>query len=605
MSPSVDHEKKELQHGDPTNCPAEHSRVSETERTSSDEQDPCYGEELSTGEPRSEEPATSPDQPDNPPKYSIYTLWEKRFIVLAAALSAFFSPLTAQIYLPALPVLAKEFHVTQSQINLTVTTYMIFQGVTPMFIGGFADSAGRRPAFVICFVVYIAANIGLALSKNYASVLAVRCLQSAGSSTTVALCQAVVADIITSAERGQYIGITVIPIVLAPSLGPVLGGVLSQYLGWRSIFWFLTIASAINLAALLFFFPETCRRIVGDGSVRPPLAYRTFRQMLVDRRRRRRAAAEEASGGLKRTTSTASAAPTLRLAAPDVLGSVVLLCQKELGLLLFYSAVAFAGFYAVATAMPSQLSSMYGLNDLQIGLMYLPLAGGSIASALVAGPAINRNYRRHAARLGLAVDKTRQMDLAGFPIERARLEVGMPLLALSAAALVCWGWVMQERGGLPATCVLLFVMGAGLTGFSNTSNVLIVDIHPGRAGAAVAANNLTRCLLGAASSAVIVPMINAMGSGWAFTLIGLLYVVFSPVLLLIMKKGVAWRAEEAEKEERKRRRKEEAGAGVGEDGVQDGEREDRNGVAGGNAGGIGSETKEENDVEGERRVGGS
>lgn len=214
------------------------------------------------------------------PRYSVYTVWEKRGIVLAAALTSFFSPLTAQIYLPALPTLARELGVSSGQINLTITTYMIFQGITPMFIGSLADSAGRRPAYLICFVVYIAANIGLALAPSYGAILGLRCLQSAGSSTTVALCSAVVADIVTSAERGQYIGFTVVASVLAPALGPIIGGLLSQHLGWRAIFWFLTILAGVALALLALFFPETCRDIVGDGSITPPFVYQSVWQMV-------------------------------------------------------------------------------------------------------------------------------------------------------------------------------------------------------------------------------------------------------------------------------------------------------------------------------------
>lgn len=530
-----------------------------SEKTANSTETQSYHEELTTGEPPSEAKESSPDQPDNPPPYSIYTLWEKRWIVLGASLSAFFSPLTAQIYLPALPTLSKDFNVSPSQINLTVTTYMIFQGVTPMFIGGFADTAGRRPAYLICFVVYIAANIGLALSKNYVSVLVVRMLQSAGSSTTVALNQAVVADIITSAERGQYIGITVIPIVLAPSLGPVLGGLLAEYLGWRSIFWFLTIAAVVTLIPMLLFFPETCRKIVGDGSIRPHPAYRTFWQMIMDWRRKR--AARETAGNLSlaRVSSTATSGskrPKLKLVSPNFLGSLIILFEKEIGLLLFYSGLVFAGFYAIATALPAQLQAKYGFNDVIVGLMYLPLAGGSIVTAFVAGPLINRNFRRHAARLGLSVDSSRQMDLSNFPIERARLEVGIPLLSLSIAVMLVWGWVMQERVSVAVPCVLLFLMGVGMIGFVNTINTLLIDIYPSKAGAAVAANNLTRCLLGAAASAAIQPMITALGSGWAFFLLGALYIVLSPLLLVVMKMGPRWRAEVVAKEKRKKEKKE-------------------------------------------------
>jgi multidrug resistance protein len=531
----------------------------QSEKTSNSTETQSHHGELATGEPPSEAKDSSPDQPDNPPPYSIYTLWEKRFIVLAASLSAFFSPLTAQIYLPALPTLSKDFNVTPSQINLTVTTYMIFQGVTPMFIGGFADTAGRRPAYLICFIVYIAANIGLALSKDYVSVLVVRMLQSAGSSTTVALNQAVVADIITSAERGQYIGITVIPIVLAPSLGPVLGGILAEYLGWRSIFWFLTIAAVVMLIPMLLFFPETCRKIVGDGSIRPHPAYRTFWQMIMDWRRKRAARKAAGKSGLERVTSTATSGsqrPSFKLVSPNFLGSLIILFEKEVGLLLFYSGIVFGGFYAIATALPAQLEAKYGFNDVIVGLMYLPLAGGSTVTAFVAGPLINRNFRRHAAKLGLAVDSSRQMDLTNFPIERARLEVGVPLLWLSIAVMLVWGWVMQENVSVAVPCVLLFLMGVGMIGFVNTVNTLLIDIYPSKAGAAVAANNLTRCLLGAAASAAIQPMITRLGSGWAFFLLGGLYVVCFPLLLLVMKKGPKWRAEVVAKEKRKKEKRE-------------------------------------------------
>jgi MFS family permease len=82
---------------------------------------------------------------------------------------------------------------------------------------------------VICFTIYIIADIALALQKNYVALLILRMLQSAGSSGTVAIANAVVADVATSAERGLYIGITSLTGILAPSLGPILGGVISQY----------------------------------------------------------------------------------------------------------------------------------------------------------------------------------------------------------------------------------------------------------------------------------------------------------------------------------------------------------------------------------------
>ncbi len=171
------------------------------------------------------------------------------------------------------------------------------------------------------------------------------------------------------------------------------------------------------------------------------------------------------------------------------------------------------------------------------------------------GPALSWNYHRHARRLGLAVDRGRQADLSDFPIERARLEIGIPMAILSTAALLCWGWVLEQRVHVAVPCVVNFFYGIGLVGFTNTLNVLLIDVSPGQPGAAVAANNLARCLLGAAFSAAIVPMIDSMGLGWAFFLLGALTAVLMPLLYLLMRNGIQYRREQAEKEARRRARK--------------------------------------------------
>jgi MFS family permease len=64
---------------------------------------------------------------------------------------------------------------------------MIFQGLAPTIFGDFADMAGRRPAYIVAFIIYLGANIGLALQNSYVSLFLLRCLQSTGSSGAFAL----------------------------------------------------------------------------------------------------------------------------------------------------------------------------------------------------------------------------------------------------------------------------------------------------------------------------------------------------------------------------------------------------------------------------------
>ncbi|KAI1162763.1 major facilitator superfamily domain-containing protein [Nemania serpens] len=478
-----------------------------------------------------------------PPPHSVYTLWEKRLIVISAAFSGLFASWTAQIYLPALNNAAHDLHTSAKEINLTITSYMIFQGVTPIFIGGYADAMGRRPVYMICFFLYIIVDIALAKSDGYGSLLALRSVQSITISSTQALCQGVVADISTSSERGQYAAFLALPTILGPSIGPVIGGAIAQFLGWRNIFWFLAITGLINLGIIIAFFPETCRKIVGDGSVLPRKANQTLLQLLQNRRKD---VSHEVEIGT--TPAPDGEIPKTNFAWARFLSALTLLFEKEMFILSTYGGLLFAGLYAVGTAAPSLFARYYGYNGLTIGLLYLPLAVGSVVSVVLVGKALNWNFHRHAKRLGITINKGRHTDLSEFPIEQVRIEVLIPPFVLSIIVITAWGWAVENQVSVGVVIVLVFLLGLGLSGVASVFNALITDIRPEKASAASASNNIIKFLLGAAMSAAIEPLILAVNPGKAFSIIASFYVVVSPCLVVLVRKGMKWREEIREKD---------------------------------------------------------
>lgn len=413
-----------------------------------------------------------------------------------------------------------------------------------MMIAGFSDGAGRRPAYIYCFIVYIVANVALALQRDYAALLVLRCLQSAGSSGTVALCNGVVADLVTSAERGIYVGYTSVASILGPIVGPIIGGVISQYLGWWWIFWFLTIWSVVYFIPFFLFLPETCRKVVGDGSIPPPKLNQSLTGIIREKRRVKAGIAVDA-------TQQEAVRKNYRLGFPNPLPTLLIAGDKESGLILFCSGLLVAVLYAVTTGIPYLFDKIYGFNELQLGLVYIPFGAGSIVSAFSTGKTIDWNYRRHAKRSGFPLTKNRHQDLTNFPIERARLEVALPLLYLGNVGLIAYGWTLQYETNLAGPLILLFVFGYGTMAAFQVMQILIVDINPGNAAASTAANNLFRCLLGAGSTAVVLPMIDRMGAGWAYTFSSLVWIALSPSLWLLMKYGPRWRKEKKEKEDRR------------------------------------------------------
>ncbi|KAK5047715.1 hypothetical protein LTR84_006380 [Exophiala bonariae] len=493
-------------------------------------------------ERQTQHPTTEYDTP-----FSVWSRSEKKFIILTASIAAFFSPVSAHIYYPALNRISEDLNVSTSLINLSITTYMIFQGLAPAFVGEFSDNAGRRPAYLVCGMIYTIANIGLALQNSYAGLLVLRCFQSAGSSGTVSLIYAVIADVVPSSDRGSYVVYAAVLPQLAPSLGPVIGGLLAQYANWHFIFWFLFIVATVVFVPLGLFFPETCRKIVGDGSISPA----KLNRCLTNKIQERRMAAENSNIAQPKQNDEAPQSKKHSLRFPNPFAVLALLVQKECGPILIYTAVFSSGMFSTLALIPSQFKKVYGFNELQLSLCYIPLGCGTIAAAFIRGRIIDSRFRHYANKLGLEVVRNRKMDLTDFPLEKARIEVVLPTLYLGSACIIAFGWTVQSETHLAGPLILLFFIGFCSSATNSTFQVLLVDIYPGRAGAVTAANNLLKCWLGAAAAALVIPMINAIGVGWTCTLFSVFFVAGSPLLWFIMKHGPRWRREAAEKKKTK------------------------------------------------------
>ncbi|EYE92653.1 putative MFS transporter [Aspergillus ruber CBS 135680] len=466
-----------------------------------------------------------------PRPYSSFSNLQKKYIVFTAAGAGFFSSLSAQIYFPALNALAEDLGVSSSLINLTVTSYMIFQGIAPMFLGSFADQTGRRPAYIICFVIYIASNIGLALQSNYAALIVLRCLQSSGISSSVALSAATVADVSTKEERGSYMGIVMAGNFSGPAIGPIIGGLLAQYLGWKSIFWFLTIASGVFLVPLLLFLPETARNVVGDGTSPAQSWNRPLVQYFYHN-----SAAKQPSEDLDRSDSSGSPEkPQHKLSFPNPLKPLVIVFHPNSIIVLLVTGVIMGGNMTVLSSITEMYSTQYGLSILQIGLCYITLGTGSILASVITGRLLDWNYRRSAAKLAGpdATPEQIQAQKESVPVEKARSAITIPLVVMGSVTVLAFGWVVNFGVHLAAPEVLLFFIGMGQTGGFISTSTLLVDLHTTHPAAATAANNMVRSFFSAAASAAIDPMLNAIGRGWAFTLVSFILLGTIPFLLLL------------------------------------------------------------------------
>lgn len=383
----------------------------------------------------------------------------------------------------------------------------------------------------------MAANIGLALQSNYAALLVLRILQSCGSSGTVALSSAVVSDVATRQQRGSYIGLAALGSSMGPAIGPLIGGLLTHFLGWRSTFWFLTIYAGVMLLVYLLFFPETCRNVVGNGSLP---AQRWNRPLLLHFWQKYRGSAHTAVTTSEKTTKR----------RPGILSTIPILLNKESFLILFFIGIVYGGYYIIITGLPQQLTTTYNFNSIQVGLCYIPVGMGPMLIRPFVGRIMDANFRRHARLAGIEVAENRQVDIENFPVEQARLQVSLALIYISSASIIPYGWVMNlSHPPLAAVLVLLFITSMTISAAFQPATALIIDINPQSPAAATAANQFVRCLIGAGAVAAVNPMLNSLGRGWTTTLVALVWVAASSMWWAVIFWGPKWRKAKRSKKE--------------------------------------------------------
>ncbi|CZR52649.1 related to MFS multidrug transporter [Phialocephala subalpina] len=471
--------------------------------------------------------------PAEPPvPYSIFTSRQKAVIVATVAVAATFSGFASNIYFPAIPTIALDLGVTPELINLTVTSYMIFQGLAPTIWGAVADVHGRRVTYICTFVVLIGACIGLAETRHYYQLVILRCLQSAGSASTIAIGAGVIGDITIREERGGYMGIYQAGLLAPVAVGPILGGIFSQTLGWHAIFWFLAIYAAVFLMFLVIVLPETLRSMVGNGS----LPAKGLSNSLLGYMQRRKLPPVDPETLNRTTTST-----SIRKALPvDFLGPVKIIFTIECSFAIFFLAIYYTVWQMAISILSTLFKATYGLTELQIGLTFIGNGAGCIIGTLTTGKFLDFDYRR--------VKRSFNGNPEDFPLEKARLRTLWLWSGLQLASVIVFGWTMEYGVHISVPIICTFVLGWAATSIISVVNTFLVDIFPKKSASATASLNLVRCLMGAGGTAAVLPVVNAIGIGWTFTLLAGIMVLTLGLVWCQMKWGAKWRKKRQEKE---------------------------------------------------------
>jgi DHA1 family bicyclomycin/chloramphenicol resistance-like MFS transporter len=167
-----------------------------------------------------------------------------------------FASISTDVYLPALPTMARSLHSDAGAVEFTISGYLVGFSLGQLLWGPIGDRYGRRAPIAVGIGLFLIGSVGCAVSDSAAAMIGWRVVQAVGACAGVVLARAMVRDLYVGHRTVQMLSTLLAVMAVAPLLGPILGAQILALAGWRAIFWTLVGVGALTLATL-FTLPET------------------------------------------------------------------------------------------------------------------------------------------------------------------------------------------------------------------------------------------------------------------------------------------------------------------------------------------------------------
>ncbi|KXS16232.1 MFS general substrate transporter [Gonapodya prolifera JEL478] len=415
----------------------------------------------------------------------VFSPRRRTFILILVSAAMLVGPIGGSIYNPLIVTLQEALQCPDVEINATLTVYVLFQGFAPLLVWGpIGDIYGRRPVYLVSFLIFILASIASVFSVNVWMLFVCRLFTSFGASAVNTTGVGTIADVFPKEERSKALGWFYLGPMIGPFIGGPLGGLIASSLGWRYCFAFLAIIGAVLLVNVYFFLPETLPKNI------------VFKKK------------------------------------PNAFRSMHKLRHPFVSLVTFWVCILFSSNFAVSTQIARQYTRVYGFSEVQVGLVVLSTASGNIVGSLIGGWYADRSVRRgqsqntEGGRLGpvryVAEDRLRSTWVSA---------VSLP------AGLLIYGWGIQSRLHFMVPIVGQFLLGYGMLSISTSANAYLVELWPAESASTMSVNNFWRYIAAAITPLFITSLEDTLGAGPLYSGYACLHLFGAAGVLWIVLRG--------------------------------------------------------------------
>lgn len=179
-----------------------------------------------------------------------------RYAVVLGLLSAI-GPFAIDMYLPALPSIGADLQASTAAVQMSLLVFFLSMGFGQLLIGPISDMIGRKAPLYGGLVLFAIGSVGSALAPSIEWLIAFRFLQGLGACPGMVVPRAVVRDLHTGTEAARLMSLLMLVFSISPILAPLTGSVIIATVGWRTVFWAVTVAAAVGAILLATSLEET------------------------------------------------------------------------------------------------------------------------------------------------------------------------------------------------------------------------------------------------------------------------------------------------------------------------------------------------------------
>ncbi|WP_127959578.1 Bcr/CflA family multidrug efflux MFS transporter [Serratia microhaemolytica] len=178
-------------------------------------------------------------------------------LIFILGLLSMLMPLAIDMYLPSLPIIAKQFAVESGRVQMTLSAYMVGFAVGQLFYGPMSDTIGRKPVILWGTVIFAIASGACAMAQSIDQLINLRFLHGLSAAAASVVINALMRDMFSRDEFSRMMSFVILVMTIAPLLAPMIGGVLLSWFDWHAIFWTISAAALLGSLLVAFFIKET------------------------------------------------------------------------------------------------------------------------------------------------------------------------------------------------------------------------------------------------------------------------------------------------------------------------------------------------------------